>query len=1177
MKELDLLSVPLEGTTLIEASAGTGKTWSITGLYLRLLLEKKLGVERILAVTFTNAATEELRIRLRNRLRQARQAVSGSPVRDDDALMQSVARRYFRDGEALGILDGALQEFDRAAVFTIHGFCNRLLQEWAFETGSAFDLDLSADPIPLMREVCEDFWRIHLYGAPNEFIDYCAGRLDGPDALLPLLTTCRHPGARVLPRIAKAPLSGLDAFCTLWGRVRKQWPESREAVAGCLGLPSLSKRFYGERRIFEMMEAMDALAAAHRAVFPLSEKFERFTPKVLAHAAKKGAQPPAHAFFDLCGSLWEAARTLEGQMQRRLLFLKLEFFKYAGTEMDKRKNRYRIQFYEDLLLSVQRALCSDGATRLVRSVASRYRAALVDEFQDTDPVQYEIFSRLFSGSGQALFMIGDPKQAIYGFRGADVFSYLKAAQNARARHTLTRNFRSVPGLVRAVNTLFSNVSRPFLIEEIPFYLGSAAAKPEAGDPAPLKIWFLPGRDGKPLTKTEAVSTISEAVGEEIASLVQNRVFEKREIAVLVRTHRQARIVKQALTRKGLSAVLFSDENVFDSHEALELERLLLGIQDPLNPSRAKAALATDLLGFTAQDLYSSQEEARTLEEALARFREYHDLWRSRGFIPMFTRLLRREEVKARLIRYPDGERRMTNLMHLAELFHEASQRHPFAIERLVKWIRERRDPRSPRSETHQLRLESDEDAVTLVTMHRSKGLEYPVVFCPFAWEGPAKDEDALIFHDPDSGFPLVVDFDPESNPKGRAWARKERLAENLRLLYVALTRAKKRCYLVWGKIRTAEASAMVYLFHHRFQGNLDDPGKDPEAVLSETFSRRSEADWLSDLQALVEDSGGCIAVSGLPEKPAGKPVREKRGSRDLSLRRFSGSIPDGWKVSSYSSLAGSASELLEVQDRDAAPEIRAPEIADPKELSSFPAGSRAGRFFHALFESLDFTVSPLKQTDLAAAILSGHGFDTGWKEAVCAGAQRVLSTRLPGAEGTLMLSDLTPADRVHEMEFDFPVKRISPQTLAWAFSCAEVRGKGDGIAQRIERLFFSPREGFMRGFVDLVVHQGGRYYLFDWKSNLLGTGPSAYSRERLARTMEQEYYFLQYHLYVLALCRHLKLKIPGFSYEKNFGGVFYLFIRGMVPDPASGVSETGVFYDLPDVKRIQRLEKALLP
>jgi len=1180
MRELDLFSAPLEGVTLIEASAGTGKTWSITGFFLRLLLEHRLDVDQILVVTFTQAATEELRVRIRKRLMETHRSLTTGRIPVKDAFLETAAERYSGDPNIVGLLENALRNFDRAAVSTLHGFCLRILQEYAFETGAPFDAELLADPKALIQEVCDDFWRIHMAPAPPEFIGYCSEHLKGPETFFSLWMHLRRPDMVLLPVFPESPFSALERFRLELNELRKAWPSSREGVLAALSEAPLNRRSYSEKRMIELMDEMDRWISADPVGYPLSARFPRFTAGFLATAVHKGKSAPEHPFFTLCQTVWETAEKLQQEMHRRLLFLKTRFFSDAEQALTVRKTRLGYRFYEDLLVTLRDALRKRGASRLTRLVAEKYRAALVDEFQDTDPVQYEIFSRLFSGPRRALFMIGDPKQAIYGFRGADVFSYMNAARKTRYRRTLVRNFRSAPGLVQAVNTLFAGVRCPFLFEEIPFHAGTAAKPENAEDVpggAPLKIWFLRGKGESPLGKNEAVAAVSRAIGSEILALLGTGCFHESDIAVLVRTHHQARIVKQALEARAVPAVLFSEASVFDSHEMVEMERLLLGIQDPLNPFRLKAALSTDMMGYPASLLDPAFSENRKLEAVLSRFQTYHTVWESRGFIPMFAGLLEREGVKERLIRFPDGERRLTNLTHLAELLHQASAANRFTMAGLLKWLAEARDSQGPRAEAHQLRLESDADAVAVVTMHRSKGLEYPVVFCPFAWEGIPVKTEALAFHDPDVHPSLVVDLDPEANPKGIWMSQKECLAENIRLLYVALTRAKARCYLAWGRIRGAESSALTFLLHALPQTGFDDPARPPAPVLEEILAQKGSGHLADDLEALVKKANGSIAVTELPEDHGTAASPKPKPPTSLVCRTFAGKVPTEWRVSSYSALIADPKEAAEGPDRDAAGPEAAPGPSSEKDLFSFPAGSRAGLFFHSFFESLDFSAPPLSQQALAEATLAAYGIDVSWSRSVCEAAHRVLNTRLDAAHGDLILSALSPQNRVHEMEFHFPVRRICPSVLASAFSETGNNKNHEPFPQRLGRLRFSPWEGFLHGFVDLVAFRENRYYIIDWKSNLLGTAAAHYSKKRLAETMEDAYYRLQSRLYVLAVCRHLKLRIPDFSYENHFGGVFYLFIRGIFPDPESGRSATGIDYDLPDPESIARLEKTLIP
>ena len=493
MKTFDLINTPLAGTNLIEASAGTGKTYTIAGLFLRLILEKHFPADQILVVTFTKAATAELKDRIYNKLLCAKEAfLKGS---SDDKLIEALVKKHNNSAPAIQLIQDALIDFDKAAIFTIHGFCQRILYENAFETGSLFDTELTTDQTDLMQEVADDFWRRHFYDLPPEFLSYCIKKISGPEYFLKLLDKIKTPGIKIIPDLKKPSLESLGPFRETFISLKKAWTFSREKVesaSGGLRDPSLNGSVYGsiktkpgqtgfskrDMKVFSMIEAMDRFVDSKSANFPLFKDFEKFTSTKLIRSARKNHIPPSHEFFDICDKLYRIGITLESEMERYLLFLKAESFKFAKSELFIKKKKNNTQFFDDLLIMVMEALEKRSGNELAKSIREKYQAALVDEFQDTDPVQYEIFSRLFSSKGSVLFMIGDPKQAIYSFRGADIFSYMKAARNAQSKYTLTDNWRSEPGLITAINTIFSNVRQPFVFDEIEFEKGKSGEKIE---------------------------------------------------------------------------------------------------------------------------------------------------------------------------------------------------------------------------------------------------------------------------------------------------------------------------------------------------------------------------------------------------------------------------------------------------------------------------------------------------------------------------------------------------------------------------------------------------------------------------------------------------------------------------------------------------------------------------
>ncbi|MCJ7829981.1 MAG: UvrD-helicase domain-containing protein, partial [Desulfobacterales bacterium] len=757
MRTFDLLDTPLEGVNLIEASAGTGKTYTIEGLWLRMILERQLPVEQVLVVTFTKAAVEELKLRIRRKLQSALKACRGEAVAD--GFVQTLVKRQAPGALEIQALRHALIDFDRAAIFTIHGFCQRLLFENAFETGSLFDTELVSDPGAFSQQIADDFWRHHFYDAPPELIAFALSRgIIGPEAFAELVQWSQVPALRVIPDPGRPSLESLTPYRESLDRLRASWATSRADAIAFLNDPGLSGTVYGSLKpgrsggnssprglkIGGLVEGMDRFLDPRRSGFPLFAGFEKITAAKIDRARRRGHVRPLPPVFALCQEAFERAQALEAESERFLVYLKASALRFARSALKQLKLQRNVQFFDDLLLRVKRALDSPSGTALADAVRRRYQVALVDEFQDTDPVQYEIFSRLFGTPPSLLFMIGDPKQAIYSFRGADIFAYLKAARDADLKYTLRDNWRSSPGLIRAVNTLFSNTPKPFLFDEITFEHGRAGAPHAEADDRwhpPLTLWFLPSEGQRPMGKTEAVQRISRAVAEEIGRLLvapaaaTGAGVQAGEIAVLVRTNRQANLIKRCLTDLRLPAVLHSAGCVFDSPEALEVERVLASLVDPGDERRFRTALTTSLLGARADVLDGEAEESMFLETRREAFRTYSQVWHRRGFIRMFRLMMAREDVRPRLLSLPEGERRLTNVLQLEELLQRESIEAKLKPSGLLKRLAELRQRSESRLEEHQLRLESDAEAVKIVTIHKSKGLEYPVVFVPFGWEG----------------------------------------------------------------------------------------------------------------------------------------------------------------------------------------------------------------------------------------------------------------------------------------------------------------------------------------------------------------------------------------------------------------------------------------------------------
>jgi exodeoxyribonuclease V beta subunit len=791
MKPFDLLTSPIDGANLIEAGAGTGKTYTIAGLYLRILLERNLTVEKILVVTFTEAATQELKERIRLRLKDAELCFDKGATADP--FLESCMKKSSDRVRDLERLREAVRSFDQASVFTIHGFCQRMLVENAFESGALFETELVTDRSVLIREILQDFIRINMYGMDSLFADYLVSKNVGPDSLKVFMEKILKPGIRFHETSLLLDTAELEKERgSVFLRMKKKWLEEREGIVSLLFRnPQLKQNMYGENIVNTWSKSLDVFFKEDDPGIVIPQKFAKGCTTGIKSGLKKNGEQPVHSFFEDCELFKELHEELIERFNSNLVHFKRKAFDFVSEELYRRKKERGIMFFDDLLTVLHERLANDSPGLLAGRIRNTYSAALIDEFQDTDPIQYEIFSRVFGGGKTPLFMIGDPKQAIYGFRGADIFAYLNAAQSAETSFTLGKNYRSDQHLVQSVNALFENVSDPFLFPEICFHPAeSDENKPpfnltvdggSMADGSPFTLLLLHAEE-KELSKKEASLLSKNVVASEMARFVGmgtkgtarigGEPVKPRHMAVLVQTNSEAKDVNEELNRWGIPSVIHDTGNVFQSREAEELERFLASAAYPENSGFMKAALATDMMGVDVLELVDPSKLDRWGEM----FRDYHRTWIRRGFSSMYYDMARQWQVKARLMDFEDGNRRNTNLSHLAQLLHEACLEIKGGPLKLLDWFRER-IARPEDIEEHQLRLEQDSEAVTIVTIHKSKGMEYPIVFLPFLWSHTEhKSGGFCVFHD-DKDKRLTCDMGSEDMENHLLLAEKEELAE----------------------------------------------------------------------------------------------------------------------------------------------------------------------------------------------------------------------------------------------------------------------------------------------------------------------------------------------------------------------------------------------------------------
>lgn len=1210
----DLASTPIEdGVTLIEASAGTGKTYCLTGLVLRLLLEEKVeDVSEILVVTFTQAATQELVERIRQALRAACALLSGEST-TEEPFLRHLQEEHGGDEERLARLREALVRFDDLTVATIHGFCKRALEDGAFESGMPFAAELLEDDAPILLETARDVWRRALYPAPRVVATVATEERWTPETFLPDYETWRrHPSTQIQP--PPEPLErGVAALEDGFRRLALAWD------AASL-LPLLEGRRFRSHAYLARGSLEDHLRDA--------EAFCRRGAPAGLRAIRELAGPRlASTLFkkDSAGVLdhpsVRAATAFSESIDRLRHALRCHFIAEVDAQHDRTRRGALILTYDDLLRRLREALADPRRGDALRhSIRRRYRAALIDEFQDTDLTQYDIFRQLFRSG--PLFLIGDPKQAIYRFRGADVFAYLAAQSEADRGYTLDRNWRTSQPLVEAINALFLQARRPFVFDRIAFEPATAAVQPDAHDEGPRLHWIWTPRYRN---REESRAAVIQAVTAEVRRLLSRGDggggLAPDDVAILVRTNSQALDFQQSLREIDVPSVVGRSGDIFQTEEMAELQRVLSAVADPGYAPRLRAAWATRLWGDDAAAIAELNGDDEAFAHRLETFDAYRDDWRRRGLMPMIQRLLGHRRVRQRLLASTAGERRLTNLVHAIEVLHRAESERRLSPVALLSWLAAEKARARSETDLTELRLESDEPAVQISTVHRSKGLEYGVVFCPFLWESRAVDRPPVTAHlDAES---LVFDCGSEDFEAHRQQAEAERLAEDLRLTYVALTRARHRCYVVWGDVPGKDASATSAL---GYLLRPDDPGLALEAAARAAVSDAADplADappgewaaralarvkagregWRRDLEAFVADRAGVMELRFVDDLLATQPVLKiLDDGRDLAPRRFSGRIPAPWTLESFSSLSRGSAAGSEAPDHHdpATPEPlqRPPEAADPPadppadpdgpSLLAFARGRRAGTCLHHVLERCDFAQLPEPDDDGIAEILHRHGLDHGaahpgtpaGAEPGPAGAgspdydpvaavrqlvRRLAHSRLPGTD--FELTAVSRERQLIEWKFTAPLASTVPARLADLFQSHGRDAVGNDYGPLLARLSPAAVAGYLTGFVDLIFSHQDRWYVIDWKSNYLGPEKASYGDAEIWTAMCHHHYVLQYHLYLLALHRYLKQRLPGYDYERHVAGAYYVFLRG-IGEPADG---TGWYHDRPPAGLIAALD-----
>ena len=1193
---LNPITLPLNQISLIEASAGTGKTYTIGSLYLRLLLKagennfsRPLNVEEILVVTFTEMATEELKKKIRERITDAIDKLTAFAETKDKSAFKNdeFLTALYHDldiFEAIHRLKLAEQNMDLAAIYTIHGFCRRMLMQYAFHSGIHFNLELIKDQSDLLVRFANEFWREHFYPLPFEMADFIANELGSPDYVLSLLESDLGKNLIVDLENQQALSISITEFLHQYlgeyfkdiKALKRFWLESAGKISELIteelnkdyakGEPKfLSRRSYNTSRLAKWIDQVNAWANDPRDYVLNETLMSYFTQSALDEKGEEGASPFIAPIFT---ELEERANALMSpDLLRRVI---LYHYRQALQQklLDYKLNHQEKSF-DDLLRLLCEALQGAQGDELAEMIRFQYPFAMIDEFQDTDSQQYAIFSKIYRDNPEkntGFIMIGDPKQAIYRFRGADIFTYLKASDEAQSRFELTKNYRSEKNLVDGVNALFDFPQSPFIYQNINFtavdsrddhlrfYLNGKAE--------PAYRFYLTESDK--VNKTEMAKICAISIQHWLKSAAENQaVFQNEDtcktlqaanIAVLVKNRYEAEDVIQELQKLGIASVYLSDQSsVFDSHVAVELLRILKAC---LNVAERPIlnAIATALFGLNAADIHQIQQNEADWQRWADSFAQYQQTWQRQGILAMLHQILLEQGISERLLSQATGERDLTDFLHLAEILQQAATLHETEAA-LLSWF-EKQIQGEGRQEA-QIRLESERQLVKIVSIHKSKGLEYDLVWLPFL-AVPSKIPtagDMNVYYSKERDETL---WDMENRNLNALY--EETFAEELRLLYVALTRAKYQMAFALPTQFDKKWNALHYVLS---QGEI---GK--EIALS------APKDTETLLQTFKEKMQDNVEICTRPNLEAFPALSINTKNDELKAAEFTGNIEQDWRITSFTSIeqghrrqyyftesAGKKQAVFDdAKDYDSqnAIEISTALLNDNESsILDLPRGKQVGTALHRHFENCYF--SDLANTEEIDKLRQSLQLDETFTEPLQNWLQQISHTPLSNEIG-IALADLANKDCIKEMPFYLAIREhFDVEAFNHALKAHHHLPS--------EPLQFEQIQGIVRGSIDLVFRHNGKYYLVDYKSNFLGSTLADYNQEALKKEMLHSHYDWQYLIYTLALHRYLQSVVPHYDYARDFGGVFYLFLRGMNGEPQSGV-----FYDRPSVELITELD-----
>ena len=1124
----DPLIVPLKGSNLIEASAGTGKTYSIAILVLRLILEEKISIKEILMVTFTKAAVSELEERIRKFVRSAYRCAQGEIIEDE--IIYNLIKKSISDigiDKTSDLLKEAIVYLDETSVMTIHSFCQQTLTSFAFETNQLFGADLLQDTSSILEEQVKKFWRKNITIIQPELL-----------ALLIENNLSRQSISKVVnqhlqgKRFFKYDSKSEYTFCE----------EDHLKFLDEINVVKKEADKLWESLIQSLIDNSDALKEkssknryAKKGALQLIDEPEKFLNFILDKRAKSAYI--VELYDDIlqgCDVCEEAKNKIQNVITNCLN----QIYCVAIKEIESGVKNYKLSSnqmsFDDLIVNLHSAIAERDNPALVAALQQQYKAVFIDEFQDTDKLQYEIFQKAF-GKNTILFYIGDPKQSIYAWRKADIFTYFRACNDVDNLYEMNVNYRSTKDFIDAMNQFFlpNENFDTFNFENEEKGEGREKAKHH-------KIEYTVVESPKNNTKgqltfggervipisinTQSNKTkIATEVAMQVADLLSNEGFKindrkitPSDIGILVRSKYDGNTIKNALSVYGIPSVTITDAKVLQSNEANELLYVLQAIMENTS-ANINRALLTSFTGYNTGDVLSVDSEKTALL-----FKNYKNDWEENGIYTALKTFINDFSMYKNLLERntENGERIITNLYQLIELLFKTQSIKNLSPLELIDWLKRGIEKDDAEGDELEQRIDTDEEAVRIVTIHSSKGLQYPIVLAPSLDLLTKSKHEECFFRDEETSE-YISALKGQLDEKQTEVYTRQIEQENRRLIYVAITRAIYKCFIYKNT-------------------NSREPFNYANSSLS--FFTKECAE--SSLITLTNPEFNPEILQYSPGN--GPAIQHLKPTVIFDL------LQKNWNRMSYTMLASH----LERPSRR--PFRGSKDAYDNFIFNQLTRGNISGNLLHFIFENLNFSDDSKWAVIIERAI---KRFAPGQKEVyemyLPEIVAHVLNADMQTGNDNFNLANINFEKRLHELEFDFPVSLFNPSLLS--------EFTDENISINIKS--FGEMEGMMNGKIDLLFENENKYYVLDWKSTYLGDTLKDYGAQSLALAMNENNYHLQYLIYTVAVKKYLESRLPAFDYEKDFGGVFYCFVRGMRHE-----SNNGVFWSKPALAVIEKME-----